>query len=418
MNKKICDDCPFVLDTLTGLIRRELFVEKLKDNKNCDTLVVCDIDFFKSFNDTYGHLAGDLVLKEFAALLKEKIRKNEIVARFGGEEFVLALSGGITRAEEFFQEVSSSINEINYQDNTLPKVTFSAGSSVLYDDIWAAFSKADKAVYFSKENGRDQINHYEQIYKFIERENTKKENKKTLQDRATGYAVFSLWDREKVLYEKGSKYVNKKLSGFEEVLKKEFDVVDIFRTKELIISMVFKKKKDSDTRLKVKRLTKEYPDMSGVLNFYPGITSFAYLERDTFNAFISLSFFKENQGIILYSVKALRNIGVYHFKRSEYKSAYEYFRRAYRIQKNDFGIMNLAAAMIKIERFKSAIILLKSFKEILLKFEDFFVNLSLCHYKMKNYDKALETLREGSRRFPESNLIKKNIKELQCLEKD
>jgi|GEM_PF-3918972 len=418
MNKKICDDCPYAFDSLTGLIRREVFSKKLRDDHQCDLLIVCDVDFFKTFNDSYGHLAGDKVLKDFSDTLKKCCFDDEIIARFGGEEFVIALRGGQFRAEEFFRNVKKNMGEIEFEGQILPKITFSAGTANLYDDLWSSFSKADKAVYFSKENGRDQINHYEKMFRYIENNHSKSKKKPKKGKKSTGYAIFSVWEKEKIIYEKGNISVNKMLNEFEDVLREEFDIVEIFRTKENDISMVFRGKRDPDTRLKIKRLTRENPMITGVLNFYPGITAFAYLERDTYNAFKSLFLFRENQGIILYSVKTIRSIGNYYFNRGQFRQAYEYYRRAHKLQKDDVGMINLSTSMIKIGKTLSSCVLLRTFEDKLSKYEEFYVNLSLCYYKLGRLKDSYNVMHTAEKVFPDSRLISRNKKELECLERD
>lgn len=89
-----------VKDTLTNIYNRRFIedrlpVDVLKSNSEGTPLsvIMCDIDFFKKVNDTYGHLAGDEVLKSFASILQESIRKSDWVARYGGEEFLVVLNG-------------------------------------------------------------------------------------------------------------------------------------------------------------------------------------------------------------------------------------------------------------------------------------------------------------------------------------
>lgn len=84
------------IDPLTGLYNRralEKYVNKMISGKVPFTLIMCDLDGFKRYNDTYGHQAGDIALKEFAKLLKESTRFTDLSFRYGGDEFVIVLQG-------------------------------------------------------------------------------------------------------------------------------------------------------------------------------------------------------------------------------------------------------------------------------------------------------------------------------------
>ena len=125
-------------------------------------IVMCDVDHFKSFNDSYGHEAGDVVLQELARLMEESIREEDLVCRYGGEEFLLIFSD-ITqetakeRAEEFLQKVRN--HKIPYQVTQF-RVTMSAGVAVFPEhgqDIQDVVSAADAALYQAKEDGRDRV---------------------------------------------------------------------------------------------------------------------------------------------------------------------------------------------------------------------------------------------------------------------
>lgn len=90
-------------DHLTGLNNRKYFDDKLADFKAIDTtaLILLDVDDFKSINDTYGHLAGDQVLRQFAAILRSNTRKKDRLARWGGDEFAIILPA--TDAKEAYK---------------------------------------------------------------------------------------------------------------------------------------------------------------------------------------------------------------------------------------------------------------------------------------------------------------------------
>lgn len=127
------------------------------------TLIVFDLDHFKKINDTFGHPAGDYVLKELAAIIQNRlIRQGDFFARFGGEEFCLLLIGGpLQRGVEVAERIRSTIekNEFVYDGKRMP-VTISAGVATLektmnsWNDL---FEKADKAAYLSKTGGRNRV---------------------------------------------------------------------------------------------------------------------------------------------------------------------------------------------------------------------------------------------------------------------
>jgi len=119
-----------------------------------------DIDHFKSFNDTYGHPVGDLVLREIAQCVKQTIRVNDIAARYGGEEFTVIMpdsghEGALATAERIRQRVERKI--IQSGINRL-RVTISVGCAA-FPALGATqqelIDNADKALYYSKETGRN-----------------------------------------------------------------------------------------------------------------------------------------------------------------------------------------------------------------------------------------------------------------------
>jgi diguanylate cyclase (GGDEF)-like protein len=159
-----------VHDALTGLYNRRYLEEALERELRRATrarqsvgILMLDLDHFKQFNDVHGHDAGDTVLREAAAFLMKNVRADDLVCRFGGEEFVIILptadiDGARTRAErlrEMVKEVS-----IIYHGQRLRMVTFSGGVAAFPlhgntpQELMAA---ADAALYEAKEAGRDRI---------------------------------------------------------------------------------------------------------------------------------------------------------------------------------------------------------------------------------------------------------------------
>ena len=149
-------------DQLTGLHNRRSFFEqtngmkKLLDrNKQKSCFLMMDIDKFKNVNDTYGHDVGDMVIKKFAEITSEHIRGSDIMARWGGEEFVVFLpdttiDGALTLAEKIRLSVEK-------YTGTTPQFTVSIGVSELKKNIDSAIKEADNALYEAKNNGRNQV---------------------------------------------------------------------------------------------------------------------------------------------------------------------------------------------------------------------------------------------------------------------
>ncbi len=155
------------IDGLTGVFNRVYFHQKFVDEYNAAktlgydlTLVILDIDKFKKFNDTFGHLFGDVVLKSVAQTVKSNLRSTDTIARFGGEEFVIILPR--TTASEAYEKVEDlriKIANNIIRDNLISaSVTASFGISC-FPDISAnhmeLIKDADNALYKAKESGRN-----------------------------------------------------------------------------------------------------------------------------------------------------------------------------------------------------------------------------------------------------------------------
>lgn len=168
-----------ITDSMTKLYLQTYFKERLdqeiKNYENTEhdfSLIMMDIDKFKNFNDSYGHLAGDFVIKEVAKILKESVRNFDIVSRYGGEEFaVLLLSTKVQTALQVAERIRMNIEKNNFAYNGLElKVQISSGIASASDcgkdfDYNNIISKADQALYFSKRNGRNRVSVYREISK-------------------------------------------------------------------------------------------------------------------------------------------------------------------------------------------------------------------------------------------------------------
>lgn len=157
-------------DPLTGLPNRAFFQSAVvRQFDNCQardtplTLVVCDIDRFKMFNDIHGHAVGDVVLKQVATAIAESLRETDQAARFGGEEFVLILPNTDEKeAEIICERLRSSLEsrEISLESDHPATVTISLGSATQsvqtpFENSHELFKAADRALYEAKARGRN-----------------------------------------------------------------------------------------------------------------------------------------------------------------------------------------------------------------------------------------------------------------------
>lgn len=158
-------------DALTGVYNRSHLDMVLQKEFNSATnhgwplsIAFVDMDHFKAVNDTYGHLAGDTVLKNAAALLKDKTRDSDIVARYGGEEFILVLPGSdSTGAQVVCERIVKAFRSVTHNTGQEQiRVTVSMGVATLYDNqtfesVKSFVDAADQALYRAKSAGRDRL---------------------------------------------------------------------------------------------------------------------------------------------------------------------------------------------------------------------------------------------------------------------
>jgi diguanylate cyclase len=156
------------LDPLTGIHNRLAFDERInseiqrsKRYEEPFSLLVVDIDLFKKINDSFGHLAGDKVLKALAKRLEKNVRDVDLVARYGGEEFVILLPNTTLAAAHLVAEKTRAIVERAgfHHDGQPVAVTVSGGISQFRheDDAASLFKRADDALYAAKKAGRNRI---------------------------------------------------------------------------------------------------------------------------------------------------------------------------------------------------------------------------------------------------------------------
>ena len=159
------------LDSLTSVYNHGYFLKKLSEqaleSSTSNTplsLIMLDIDFFKQYNDTYGHLVGDRILKTLCATITHHIKQTDAVGRWGGEEFVISLPGASgLQARQIAERIGQTMAALRVEDReqrTLPVPTVSQGIA-LYpfeaDEIYRLIDLADRRLYIAKERGRNQI---------------------------------------------------------------------------------------------------------------------------------------------------------------------------------------------------------------------------------------------------------------------
>jgi diguanylate cyclase (GGDEF)-like protein len=157
------------IDGLTQLLNRKTWEDELirefdrlnRYQGQC-SLIIFDIDHFKKVNDNYGHPAGDEVIKRVAEITQKCIRKTDMAGRYGGEEYVILLPHTpVVSAEILADRIRRKIEAetIHYEDNPI-KFTASFGLCAYEESLKSAtewIGRADKALYYSKENGRNQL---------------------------------------------------------------------------------------------------------------------------------------------------------------------------------------------------------------------------------------------------------------------
>jgi diguanylate cyclase (GGDEF)-like protein len=170
------------LDSLTGTYNHRYFLKALQDlvdeaqiGKQVISLIMLDIDFFKRYNDSFGHQVGDLVLTKLCETIQQNIKKGDFVGRWGGEEFAIALPGA--RGDEAYlvaMRIQKTMQDLVFNHpkyEEIPAPTVSQGISVFPDEadgIDRFVYLADQRLYKAKERGRNQIepdlSHWDKVH--------------------------------------------------------------------------------------------------------------------------------------------------------------------------------------------------------------------------------------------------------------
>jgi len=159
-----------IRDPLTGLFNRRYMEETLareisRASRTGESvgLIMLDIDYFKEFNDNFGHEAGDLTLKALGQFLLTNVRKEDVVCRFGGDEVLVILPGaslGITKKRAFDLVETSNMLKAEYHQKTLGPISLSMGVAIFPDDGESAvdvLQSADAALFRAKKSGRGRV---------------------------------------------------------------------------------------------------------------------------------------------------------------------------------------------------------------------------------------------------------------------
>ncbi len=166
------------LDSLTGAYNHGSFLELLEKEaaQTVETgesicLIMLDIDYFKKYNDEYGHLVGDEVLKHLIEVIKANIKGRDIVGRWGGEEFSILLvkADGVQgfQVAERIRKLITTFNMRDRHNKNIPAPTISQGIAVFPDevrDIHSLINLADQRLYVAKNRGRDQVEPRESMW--------------------------------------------------------------------------------------------------------------------------------------------------------------------------------------------------------------------------------------------------------------
>lgn len=166
-------------DPLTGVYNRATYIRKIdnllrKRKMNVPGLLLIDLDNFKQVNDHYGHVEGDHILIETAMILKRVVKNNGFVVRFGGDEFAIVLYDTTEQhMQQIAEDILTQIRTVKYEEHSSEKwsvLSVSMGGALYLaeDTEMSLFERADKALYQSKNAGKDQYSSYDEVA-FVQR---------------------------------------------------------------------------------------------------------------------------------------------------------------------------------------------------------------------------------------------------------
>lgn len=154
-----------IIDELTGIynkskindiLRREIETSKRYDSEL--SIIMVDIDHFKTVNDNFGHDVGDVVLKEVASVLKNNIRERDFIGRWGGEEFIIICSTtSLEEATKLANKIKEKVEEYRYSLTSNQTASLGVATLISGEDSKSLFIRADKALYNAKKLGRNRV---------------------------------------------------------------------------------------------------------------------------------------------------------------------------------------------------------------------------------------------------------------------
>lgn len=160
-----------ITDPLTGLFNRRQFeyflkmeISRIERYGGQTTLAIIDLDFFKAYNDRFGHVAGDLILKELAGVMQRQVRTSDLLARYGGEEFAIVMPGfSKETARIALERLRKAVEDHPFKDEEimpLGQLTVSIGVASCPNDakdFLSLIQRADEALYAAKQSGRNLV---------------------------------------------------------------------------------------------------------------------------------------------------------------------------------------------------------------------------------------------------------------------
>src|SRR5262249_55182775 len=139
-------------------------VDQARSERQPLSVIMLDIDYFKQYNDSYGHLAGDEILTNLCKIIKSHIKHTDAVGRWGGEEFAISLPGANAEQTQLIAErIRASMSKLllrTLDQDTIPVPTISQGIAIFpfeTNEAMTLIDLADKRLYVAKERGRNQI---------------------------------------------------------------------------------------------------------------------------------------------------------------------------------------------------------------------------------------------------------------------
>ncbi|QOG13146.1 diguanylate cyclase [Arcobacter sp. FWKO B] len=155
------------IDKLTSLHNRTKFEATIKDEisrvsryeTKTFSIAIFDVDNFKSINDNFGHLIGDIILKEIAAIAKKTIRVTDLICRWGGEEFVVIMPmTSLEHAVEASEKIRKAINAFIFDNVGCVSCSFGVAEyNPIEDNVQSIMTRADKAMYMAKRSGKNKV---------------------------------------------------------------------------------------------------------------------------------------------------------------------------------------------------------------------------------------------------------------------